>query len=79
MTDGGYDYAICGTTPFAALLAGVGAEVFPSVEAASDRAVREVEQVSPGPDAEAYARMYPRYRALYPALAGEFKKLAALA
>ena len=56
----------------------MGAEVFPSVEAASDRAVREVEQVQPGADAEAYARIYPRYRALYPALAGEFKAMAQL-
>jgi xylulokinase len=62
----------------AALLAGVGAEVFESVEAASDRAVREVEQVRPGANVGRYAKLYPRYRALYPALAPEFKAMAAL-
>ena len=62
----------------AALLAGVGAEVFESVEAASDRGVREVEQVTPGANVGRYAELYPRYRALYPALAPEFHAMAAL-
>jgi xylulokinase len=62
----------------AALLAGVGAEVFESVEAASDQAVKEVEHVVPGADVAAYERIYPRYRALYPALAPEFKAMARL-
>lgn len=62
----------------AALLAGVGAGVFDSVEAASDRAVREVEHVTPGPNAARYAEIYPRYRALYPALAAEFGAMARL-
>ncbi len=62
----------------AALLGGVGAGVFDSVEAASEQAVREVEQVEPGPDAARYAEIYPRYRALYPALAQEFHAMARL-
>src|SRR5690606_31897241 len=62
----------------AALLAGVGAGVFASVEAASDRTVREVDQVAPGADVGTYERMYPRYRALYPALAPEFRAMARL-
>src|SRR5690606_11604389 len=55
----------------AALLGGAGAGVFGSVEEASDKAVREVEHVSPGPNVGRYAELYPRYRALYPALARE--------
>ena len=62
----------------AALLGGVGAGVFESVEAASDRAVREVERVLPGANVSRYAEIYPRYRALYPALAPEFHALARL-
>jgi hypothetical protein len=38
--------------------------------------VREADSVQPGPDAAAYPRFYERYRALYPALRGEFRKLA---
>jgi hypothetical protein len=52
--------------------------VFESVEAASDRAVREVERVTPGAHAPRYAELYPRYRALYPALAPEFHAIARL-
>ena len=62
----------------AALLGGVGAGVFESVQAASDRAVREVDHVQPGDDVERYAEIYPRYRALYPALAPEFHAMARL-
>ncbi|HEX6925220.1 MAG TPA: xylulokinase [Longimicrobiaceae bacterium] len=62
----------------AALLGGVGAGVFDSVEAASDRAVREVEHIHPGADVATYARFYERYRALYPALANEFHAMARL-
>jgi xylulokinase len=62
----------------AALLGGVGAAVFESVEAASDQAVREVDHVNPGADVSRYAEMYPRYRALYPALAPEFHAMARL-
>jgi xylulokinase len=61
----------------AALLAGAGAGVFAGVEAAARAAVRETGTTVPGPDAAAYDRLYPRYRALYPALRGEFRALAA--
>jgi xylulokinase len=60
----------------AALLAGVGAGAFESVAEAARRAVRETGAVRPGPDAETYGRFYERYRALYPALASEFRALA---
>lgn len=62
----------------AALLGGVGAEVFASVEAASDLAVREVEQMDPGENVGRYQRFHERYRALYPALADEFHAMARL-
>lgn len=61
----------------AALLAGVGAEVFPDVEAACRATVRETGRTAPGADVPVYADYYARYRALYPALAAEFKELAA--
>lgn len=63
----------------AALLAGVGVEIFANVPAAAETVVRVVEEITPGPDADVYARYYPRYRALYPALAGEFAKIATVA
>jgi xylulokinase len=60
----------------AALLAGVGAEVYDSVTGACDTAIRLTGRTSPGPAARVYADYYPRYRALYPALASEFEALA---
>jgi xylulokinase len=62
----------------AAVLAGAGAGVLPGLEAATDSA-RELERVRPGTDAAVYADLYPRYRALYPALAPEFHALARVA
>src|SRR5690606_21299866 len=62
----------------AALLGGVGAGVFDSVEAASDRDVGEVDHIHPGADTGVYGRFYERYRALYPALANEFHAMARL-
>ncbi len=62
----------------AALLAGVGAAVFPSVEAAAEAAVREVESILPGTAAPLYEDLYPRFQALYPALAPEFRMLVRL-
>jgi len=56
----------------AALLAGVGAGVWPSVEAAGDATVRVTGTTIPGPDAAIYERLYPHYRALYPALKDHF-------
>jgi len=60
----------------AALLAGVGAGVFGSVREACDKTVRETTITLPGADVARYSQYYERYRALYPALLGEFKALA---
>jgi xylulokinase len=60
----------------AALLAGVGAGVWKSVEAACAMAVRETSRVEPGPDAAVYRDFYTRFQALYPKLKGEFAKMA---
>lgn len=60
----------------AALLAGVGAGLFTSVEDACNKTIRVRPAATPGKDAETYQRCYPGYRALYAALKGEFKKLA---
>jgi xylulokinase len=60
----------------AALLAGVGAGVYPTVGAACETAIRVTGRLEPGPAASVYADFYPRYRALYPALAPEFEALA---
>jgi xylulokinase len=60
----------------AALLAGVGADVYQDVAAACDAAVRVVGKTEPGPAAAVYADYYPRYQALYPALAPEFAAIA---
>ncbi len=57
----------------AALLAGVAAKVYASVAEAAGRVVRVTGRHMPGPDAAVYEEFYPRFRALYPALAGEFK------
>jgi xylulokinase len=60
----------------AALLAGVGAGVWPSVESACERAVRVAQRVAP--EASRAARMkrqYAVYRQLYPALRGIFHEL----
>lgn len=61
----------------AAILAGVGAGLFPSVQAACAQLIRQENHVDP--DAEChqeYRRYYALYRRLYPALATEFKTLA---
>ena len=60
----------------AALLAGVGAGVYPSVQAACAAAIRVTGSTQPGPAVPIYADYYPRYRALYPVLAPEFAALA---
>ena len=60
----------------AALLAGVGAGVYPTVTAACDAVIRVTGRTEPGPAASVYADYYPRYRALYPALAPEFEAIA---
>lgn len=63
----------------AALLAGAGAGLYPSVSAAARQVVRETGTMRPGPDAALYDRLYQRYRALYPVLAPQFKGLSSFA
>ncbi len=60
----------------AALLAGVGAGVYASVPEACEAAIRLTGRTEPGPAVSVYADYYPRYRALYPALAPEFAAIA---
>jgi xylulokinase len=62
----------------AALLAAVGAEVFPTVQAAAEQTVQLVDTAYPGPNQPAYGRLIPRYQALYPLLKEEFAQLATL-
>jgi xylulokinase len=60
----------------ATLLAGVGVGMFPDVATACENTIRFAGRCSPG-DAQAdYREYYPRYQALYPALAGEFQAIA---
>lgn len=60
----------------AALLAGVGSEVFPDVPTASKTAVRVVGQTSPTDDTDQYEALFERYRSLYPTLTGQYDALA---
>ncbi|MHC4916346.1 MAG: xylulokinase [Planctomycetota bacterium] len=60
----------------AALLAGVGAGVYPDVPAACRAVVRRGGSVDPGPGSEAYAGFYRRYRELYPALREQFAAIS---
>jgi xylulokinase len=60
----------------AALLAGVGAGVYGDVPQACATAVEMMGRTEPGPAVSVYADYYPRYRALYPALAPEFEAMA---
>jgi len=60
----------------AALLGGVAAGVWPSVEAAGDAAVRVVAVTAPADERAAFERGYQIYRRLYPALAPVFADIA---
>ncbi|MHC5004668.1 MAG: xylulokinase [Planctomycetota bacterium] len=60
----------------AALLAGVGAGIYPDVAAAAGAVIRETGVTRPGGDAGAYADGYAHYRALYPALKERFRAVA---
>ena len=60
----------------AAILAAVGAGAHRSVAEACTSAIRIAGRTRPGPSAPTYAEYYPRYRALYPALAPEFDAIA---
>ncbi|HEV8339474.1 MAG TPA: xylulokinase [bacterium] len=60
----------------AALLAGVGAGVFPTVQAACAATVRVASGTRPDPERAAlYDRLYRTYRDLYPALSSSFHAL----
>lgn len=59
----------------AALLAGVGAGVFPDVATACRATLRETGACVPGPATPHYRVARERFRALYPALVGEFARL----
>ena len=64
----------------AAILAGVGSGVFPSVEAASDRTIAIVDATAPNPAAAAvYERLYDVYRGLYPSLRSSMRDLGGFA
>ena len=63
----------------AALLAGVGAGVYPSVEAACDQVIGLSGRQEPDPAAsQRYQALYPLYRQLYPALRESFEALGRL-
>jgi xylulokinase len=62
----------------AALLAGVGAGSFNTVQEACEAAIQITGRTTPSDVTQLYQQFYPRYRALYPALASEFKALAEL-
>jgi len=63
----------------AALLAGVGAGVYCSADEACHKAIRVTGRTEPGLAVSAYADYYPRYQALYRALASEFDSMARVA
>jgi len=62
-----------------AILAGVGAGIFPSVEAGCDAVINTNEPQLPKPENSAeYEKFYSLYKTLYPALQGQFKTLAGM-
>ncbi|MBN2471718.1 MAG: xylulokinase [Anaerolineae bacterium] len=62
----------------AALLAGVGAGLYPDGATACEATIQVTGSTVPGPNAARYPAYYERYRALYPALADQFRAIAAL-
>ena len=60
----------------ATLLAGVGANAFENVPAACEAAIQITGRTTPSEATQSYQEIYPHYRALYPALKDEFKKLS---
>jgi xylulokinase len=62
----------------AALLAGVGAGAYENVPAACEATIQITGCTSPTQVTRAYQDYYPHYRALYPALAPEYKAMADL-
>jgi xylulokinase len=62
----------------AALLAGVGAGVYENVPSACDATIRITGRTSPTQAGRVYQEYYPHFRAMYPALAPEYKAMAGL-
>jgi xylulokinase len=60
----------------AALLAGVGAGLYPDVPQAAEQVIQITGSTQPSSAKDAYQEFYPRYRELYPALADQFAQLA---
>ncbi len=60
----------------AALLAGVGAGFYADALSASEAMIQVTGRTAPSAAADIYPDYYARYRALYPALADEFKAMA---
>jgi xylulokinase len=62
----------------AALLAGVGAGLYSSVQEACQQMITLTGSTLPSEDQAAYQEYYPHYQALYPALADQFKAIAGI-
>jgi len=62
----------------AALLAGVGAGIYSSVPEACQQMISLTRSTPPSGDQAAYQDFYPQYKALYPALADQFRAIAGL-
>ena len=62
----------------AALLAGVAAGQYATVEEACQASIKITGSTTPGAASAIYPAYYERYRALYPALASEFQAIAKL-
>jgi xylulokinase len=60
----------------AALLAGVGVNVWPDVATACETVIHVTGSTLPSPDREVYRELYPLYRELYPALRSSFQQIA---
>ncbi len=59
----------------AALLAAVGADWYPTVDAITNALVRATPVAAPGPDRTRYRETHALYRDLYPALAPSFRRM----
>ena len=62
----------------AAILGGVGAGLYASVEEACDQLIRVTDESMPSESASIYPDYYERYKALYPVLKDEFSSISAL-
>ena len=62
----------------AALLAGVGAGIYSSVPEACQQMISLTGSTPPSGDQAVYQDFYPQYKALYPALADQFRAIAGL-